>query len=94
MPPKPSRKRQWQTMLNRRIRELVELAREIDPEAEANVFEPFEEEDAVLELLVTPEKSDEVYEAVLTRSTQIWWDDGFGIVVWVHEKKPEAVKGE
>jgi hypothetical protein len=33
-------------MLNRRIRELVELAREIDPEAEVNVFEPFEEEDA------------------------------------------------
>jgi hypothetical protein len=45
-------------------------------------------------LLVTPEKSDEVYDAMLTRSTQIWWDDGFDIIVWVHEKKPEAVKGE
>jgi hypothetical protein len=94
MPPKPSRERQWKAMLNRRIRELVELAREIDPEAEVNVFEPFEEEDAVLELLVTPEKSDEVYDVMLTRSTQIWWDDGFDIIVWVHEKKPEAVKGE
>ncbi len=36
MPPKPLRKRQWQTILNRRIRELAELAREIDPEAETN----------------------------------------------------------
>jgi len=63
MPPKPSRKRQWKAMLNRRIRELVELAREIDPEAEVQMLEPFEGEDAVLELRVIPEKSDEVYEA-------------------------------
>jgi len=79
-------------MLNRRIRELVELAREIDPEVEVNVLEPFEEEDAVLELRVAPEKSDEVYEAMLERSTQIWWDDGFEIVVLVHDKKPVSVK--
>jgi hypothetical protein len=94
MPPKPSQKRQWKAMLNRRIRELVELAREIDPEAEVQMLEPFEGEDAVLELRVTPEKSDEVYETMLERSTKIWWDDGFEIVVLVHEKKPEAVKGE
>ena len=91
MPPKPSRKRQWQTMLNRRIRELVELAREIEPEAEVQMPEPFEGEDAVSELRVAPEKS---YEAMLERSTQIWWDDGFEIVVLVREKKLEAVKGE
>jgi len=94
MLPKPLRKRQWQTMLNRRIRELVELARGIDPEAEVKMLEPFEGEDAVLELRVAPEKSDEVYETMLERSTQIWWDDGFEIVVLVHEKKPETVKGE
>ena len=87
MPPKPSRKRQWQSMLNRRIRELVELARGIDPEAEVKMLEPFEGEDAVLELRVAPEKSDEVYETMLERSTQIWWDDGFEIVVLVHEKR-------
>ncbi len=33
MLPKPSQKKQWQAMLNRRIGELVELARQIDPEA-------------------------------------------------------------
>ncbi|MCS7266351.1 MAG: hypothetical protein NZ805_16155 [Armatimonadetes bacterium] len=94
MPVRRSRHRQWMRMLNRRINELIELARQIDPEAEAKVLEPFEEEDAVLELEVNPEKSDEIYDLMLERSTQIWWDDGFDIVVWVHEKKPVALKEE
>lgn len=79
-------------LLNRSINELIELARQIDPETEVRVLEPLEDEDAFLELRVTPEKSDEVYEAMLERSTQIWWDNGFEIVVLVHEKKPVATK--
>jgi len=93
MPPKPLRKRQWKSMLNRRISELIEAAREIAPETEVLIHEPFEEEDAVVEFIVPSEKFDEVDEVVTRKSTQIWWDDGFDIVVWVHEKKPEAVKG-
>ncbi len=92
MPPKRSRQRQWKTMLARRLSELIDLARQIDPDAEVQVLEPFEEEDAVIALWVAPEKSEEVYEAMLHRSTQIWWEDGFDIIVWVHEKKPVAVK--
>jgi hypothetical protein len=79
-------------LLNRSVNELIELARQIDPEAEVRMLEPIEDEDAFLELRVTPEKSDEVYEAMLERSTQIWWDEGFEIVVLVHEKKPAAIK--
>ncbi|MFN4180505.1 MAG: hypothetical protein ACK4I8_09340 [Armatimonadota bacterium] len=92
MPLKRSRQRQWMKLLNRSINELIELARQIDPETEVRVLEPLEDEDAFLELRVTPEKSDEVYEAMLERSTQIWWDNGFEIVVLVHEKKPVATK--
>jgi hypothetical protein len=71
-------------MLNRRIRELIELAWGIDPEAEVQMLEPFEGEDAVLELRGAPEKSDEVYETMLERSTQIWWDKR----VWHHRRGP------
>ncbi len=92
MPIRRSRQRQWMKMLNRRIDELIELARQFDPEVEVRRLEPFEEEDAVLELRVAPEKSDEVYDAMLDRTTQIWWEDGFDIIVWVHEKKPVEVK--
>ncbi|MCS7265440.1 MAG: hypothetical protein NZ805_11470 [Armatimonadetes bacterium] len=94
MPVRKSRERQWKKILNRRIDELIELARQFDPEVEVRRLEPFEEEDAVLELRVDPEKSDEIYDLMLNRTTQIWWDDGFDIVVLVHEKKPVAVKEE
>lgn len=94
MPVRKSRERQWKKILNRRIDELIELARQFDPEVEVRRLEPFEEEDAVLELRVDPEKSDEIYDLMLDRTTQIWWDDGFDIVVLVHEKKPVAVKEE
>jgi len=92
MPLKPSRKREWKSLLNRRINELIETAKSVEPEAEVIVHEPFEEEDAVVEFLVSPEKFDEVYETATRKSTQIWLDDGFDIVVWVHEKKSSAVK--
>ena len=94
MPVRKSRERQWKKILNRRIDELIELARQFDPEVEVRRLEPFEEEDAVLELRVDPEKSDEIYDLMLDRTTQIWWDDGFDIVVLVHGKKPVAVKEE
>jgi len=79
-------------MLNRRINELIEVAKHIEPETEIIIHEPFEDEDAVVEFLVPPEKFDDVYESVTHKSTQIWWEDGFDIVVWVHEKKPVEVK--
>ncbi len=89
---KPSRRKRWQSMLNRRINELIEVAKHIEPETEIIIHEPFEDEDAVVEFLVPPEKFDDVYESVTHKSTQIWWEDGFDIVVWVHEKKPVEVK--
>lgn len=85
---KDQKMRLWHRMLKRHINELIDLAKELAPEAEIKVLDPFEVEDAVIEVWVQPENFDEVDEVLLHRSTQIWLDDGFDILAWVHEKKP------
>lgn len=78
---------QWKNMLERRISELVSLTKDLSPEVEVTVLHPFEDEDAVIEIFAPPEKYDELAEVVGQRSTEILWDDGFFIVMLVHEKK-------
>jgi len=50
------------------------------------VLEPYEDEDAVVEVKVPAEKVDEVDEALMKRSTQIWLEEGFDIVPMVFAK--------
>jgi len=77
------------SLLERRITELVSLAKELCPEAEVTVRPPFEaDEDAVIEVRVPPEKYELVDEALLKRETQILYEDGLFIVTLVYEKKP------
>ncbi len=73
-------------MLQERINELMDLAKTIAPDAEVNVLEPYEDEDAVIEVKVPAEKVDEVDEALMKRSTQIWLEEGFDIVPMVFAK--------
>ncbi len=82
----------WNSLLRRRINELTEVGLAVDSEAEVMVWEPYEQEDAVVEFLVPSEKLDELEAKVRQKAHQIWWDDGFDIIVWVHEKKPVAAK--
>ncbi|MCS7187919.1 MAG: hypothetical protein RMK89_13335 [Armatimonadota bacterium] len=77
------------SLLEKRITELVMLAKELCPESEVIVRPPFEaDEDAVIEVRVPPEKYELVDEALLRRETQILYEDGFFIVTLVYEKKP------
>ncbi len=81
--------RKHRSLLERRITELVMLAKELCPEAEVIVRPPFEaDEDAVIEVRVPPEKYELVDEALLKRETQILYEDGLFIVTLVYEKKP------
>jgi len=73
-------------MLQERINELMDLAKTIAPDAEVTVLEPYEDEDAVIEVKVSAEKVDEIDEALMRRSTQIWLEEGFDIVPMVFAK--------
>jgi hypothetical protein len=73
-------------MLQERISELTGLAKAIAPDAEVTVLESYEDEDAVIEVRVSAEKVDEVDEALMRRSTQIWLEEGFDIVPMVFAK--------
>jgi hypothetical protein len=83
--------RQWKNMLERRISELVSLTKDICPDAEVTVRSPFETEDAVMEILVSPEKFDEVEETVGQRRTDILVEEGFHIVLLINEKNATPV---
>jgi hypothetical protein len=83
------RARKQRSLLERRIGELVTLAKDLCPEAEVVIRPPFEaDEDAVIEVRVPPEKYELVDEALLKRETQILYEDGLFIVTLVYEKKP------
>ncbi len=73
-------------MLQERVNELMDLAKTIAPDAEVTVLEPYEDEDAVIEVKVPAEKVDEVDEALMKHSTQIWLEEGFDIVPMVFAK--------
>ncbi|MCS3919742.1 hypothetical protein [Fervidibacter sacchari] len=83
---KEQRIRLLRKMLQERINELMDLAKTIAPDAEVTVLEPYEDEDAVVEVKVPAEKVDEVDEALMKRSTQIWLEEGFDIVPMVFAK--------
>jgi len=83
---KEKRMRLLRKMLQERINELMDLAKTIAPDAEVTVLEPYEDEDAVIEVKVPAEKVDEVDEALMRRSTQIWLEEGFDIVPMVFAK--------
>lgn len=48
----------------------------------------YEDEDAVLKVVVPAEKYDEVEEAVTRKETEILWNDGLFIVTQLYEKTP------
>jgi hypothetical protein len=73
-------------MLQERISELTGLTKAIAPDAEVTVLEPYEDEDAVIEVRASAEKVDEVDEALMRRSTQTWLEEGFDIVPMVFAK--------
>jgi len=83
---KERRMRLLRKMLQERVSELTGLAKAIAPDAEVTVLEPYEDEDAVIEVRVSAEKVDEVDEALMRRSTQIWLEEGFDIVPMVFAK--------
>jgi len=83
---KEQRMRLLRKMLQERINELMDLAKTIAPDAEVTVLEPYEDEDAVIEVKVPAEKVDEIDEALMRRSTQIWLEEGFDIVPMVFAK--------
>ncbi|MFA0732751.1 MAG: hypothetical protein LKKZDAJK_000099 [Candidatus Fervidibacter sp.] len=77
-----ARTKKHRSLLERRISELVTLAKDLCPEAEVVIRPPFEaDEDAVIEVRVPPEKYELVDEALLRRETQL---------TLVYEKKPVA----
>jgi hypothetical protein len=77
-------------LLKKRIDELVALIRELCPEAEVTVLTDFryEDEDAVIKVVLPPEKYDEVEAAVTRKETEILWSDGLFILTQFYEKKP------
>ncbi len=87
---KKSKTKAQKNKLQQRINELIEFALSIVPDADVSVLDPYEQEDAVVEFLVPSEKLDELEPKVRRKAHEIWWDDGFEIVVWVHERKPVA----
>ena len=73
-------------MLNRRIRELVELARGIDPKAEVQMLEPFEGEDAVLELRVAPKSQAKFMKRCLSDQPKSGGMMGLKLLFWCTRK--------
>ncbi|MFA0742547.1 MAG: hypothetical protein DFNUSKGM_002672 [Candidatus Fervidibacter sacchari] len=82
--------RRKKALLRKRIDELVALIRELCPEAEVSVLTDFryEDEDAVIKVVLPPEKYDEVEVAVTRKETEILWEDGLFILTQFYEKKP------
>lgn len=78
--------RNWRNLLEKRVTELIGLAKELCPEAEVVVTSPIGDEDAAIEVLVPSEKYDELRQALIQKSVDINWEDGFFISTVVHEK--------
>jgi hypothetical protein len=78
--------RNWRNLLEKRVTELVELAKELCPEAKVVVTSPIGDEDAAIEVFVPSEKYDEVRQALIQKSVDINWEDGFFISTVVYEK--------
>ncbi|MFA0784288.1 hypothetical protein [Fervidibacter sacchari] len=78
--------RNWKNLLEKRVTELIALAKELCPEAEVVVASPIGDEDAAIEVFVPSEKYDEVRHALIRKSVDINWEDGFFISTMVHEK--------
>lgn len=75
------------------IAELVSLAKDISPEAEIEISRAsIEEEDATIQVLVPPDKADEVNEALHERSYDIFMDEGYGIIVIVYDREELAAR--
>jgi len=77
-------------LLKKRIDELVAFVKELCPEAEVTVLTDFryEDEDAVIRVILPPERYDEVEAAVTRKETEILWNDGLFILTQFYEKKP------
>ncbi len=76
-------------LLQQRLEELTALIKSLCPEAEVTLLPDFryEDEDAVIKVIVPSEKYDEVEAAVTSRETEILWDDGLFIVTQFYEKQ-------
>lgn len=75
------------------IAELVSLAKDISPEAEIEISRAsIEGEDAIIQVLVPPDKADEVNEALSHRSYDIFMDEGYDIIVMVYDREELAAR--
>jgi len=73
------------------IAELASLAKDLCSEAEVRISTAsLEGEDARMEILVPPEKYEEVDEVVIHRAWEILVDEGYDIVVGVHDREELA----
>jgi len=59
--------RNWKNLLEKRVTELIALAKELCPEAEVVVASPIGDEDAAIEVFVPSEKYDEVRHALIRK---------------------------
>jgi len=79
--------------LEKFIAELVSLAKDISPEAEIEISSvSIEGEDATIQVLVPPDKADEVNDALLHRSYDIFMDEGYQIVAIAYDREELAAR--
>lgn len=75
------------------IAELTSLAKDLCPDAEVRISTAsIEGEDASMEILFPPEKYEEVDEALVHRAYEILLDEGYQIVVGVHDQEELAAR--
>lgn len=75
------------------IAELTSLAKDLCPEAEVRISTFSREgEDANMDILVPPEKYDAVDEILVHRAWEILVDEGYHIVLGVHDREELAAR--
>jgi hypothetical protein len=75
------------------IAELASLAKELCSEAEVRISTvSIEGEDANMDVIVPPEKYEEAHEILVHRAYEILLDEGYQIVVGVHDREELAAR--
>lgn len=69
------------------IGELISLTKDLCPDAEIEVRIPgYEEQDALLDIIVPDEKEEEVHEALSQKAHDIFMDTDYHIGYWITER--------
>jgi len=75
------------------ITELISLAKDLCPEAEVKISTvSLEGEDARMKIIVPPDKYEEVDKVLTQRAYDILIDEGYQIVVGVHDREELAAR--